>query len=222
MKKQLNEFSTGYPVTPLANAQSQEYQGVFGPVDAETVQGNDRLNMKTDEGLHRVNVFLKQFFKKSTLNPSYEISQLRARLNHMGLDFPFGANQPVNPINRFKVSRSEVFGTTPTTDLTKDGFDTGDDQPVYSLEIRVIRSDDGFHMEGQIMPYDSMEESTHMMKQKRNKRIKMVKEMFEAKKQMSEDYEVLGINRGIGAKGERKEAINAESERYKRSYRTRR
>lgn len=226
MKENLNEFTTGYPVSPLVNAQSQEYQGVFGPVDAETVQGNDRLNMKTDEGLHRMNTFLQQFFKKSTLNPSYDISHLRVRLNHLGFDFPFTANQPVDPINRFKLRKSEVFGTTPTTDLTKDGFDAGDDQPIFTLEIRVMRNEEGFKLEGQIMPYDNMEESMgkYMPKKfkKRDERIKTIKEMFERKRSIEEDYEIRNINRAIGAKGEREEAIDQDTTRYKRSYRTRR
>ena len=78
-KQQINEYSTGYEFSP----QNQEYGSVVSPVDAETVQGNDRFNMKTPEGLHRMNAFLNNFFKRTTLNPNYEISQLRVRLNHL-------------------------------------------------------------------------------------------------------------------------------------------
>jgi len=197
-KEQLNEFSTGYGFSP----QNQEYGSIASPVDAETVQGNDYFNMKTPEGLHRMNTFLNHFFKRTTMNPNYDISQLRARLNHFGLDFPFLAMQPVQPINRFKVGRTEVFGTTPTTDLSK-GFDTGDDQPVYTLEIRVIKNDHGFKLEGQFMPYDEMEESTHMMKSKRNKRIQSIKEMIERKKAIEEDYEIRQINQATSGRGEK-------------------
>lgn len=203
MKHELNEYSTGYPTSELANAQSQEYQGVFSPVDAEAVQGIDRLNAKTPEGLHRINVFLKHFFKRSTLNPSSEIAQLRARLNHLQLDFPFNAMQPVQPINRFKVSKTEVFGTTPTTDLLSQGFDTGDDQPVYTLEIRVNKVDDGFRLEAQMLPYDQMEESVLAEKIKRHNRIETIREMVERKKAIEEDYEIRVSNEALNARGAR-------------------
>ena len=210
-KQQINEYSTGYEFSP----QNQEYGSVVSPVDAETVQGNDRFNMKTPEGLHRMNAFLNNFFKRTTLNPNYEISQLRVRLNHFGLDFPFLAMQPVNPINRFKVGRTESFGTTPTHDLSK-GFDTGADQPVYTLEIRVVKNDNGFKLEGQFMPYDGMEESTHMMKSKRNKRIQTIKEMMH-KKGLKEDsaYEARQINQAVGGRGA-KEKKNMANKEYRR------
>lgn len=213
MKKELNEFSTGYPTSELANAQSQEYAGVFGPVDAEAVQGNDRLNPKTPEGLHRINVFLKHFFRRSTLNPSNEIGQLRARLNHMGLDFPFNAMQPVNPINRFKVGRTEVFGTTPTHDLSQ-GFDTGDDQPVYSLEIRVLKTDDGFKLDAEMTPYDAMEESVIRQKIQRHNRIESIREMVNNKK-LIEDYEIRQINKAVSGRGE-KAKKNTKDIEYRR------
>lgn len=212
MKEQLNEFSTGYPSSELANAQSQEYGGVLGPVDAEAVQGIDRLNPMKPEGLQRINVFLKQFFKRSTLNPSNEIGQLRARLNHLGLDFPFNAMQPVQPINRFKVGKTEVFGTTPTTDLSK-GFDTGDDQPMYSLEIRVMKTDDGFKLEAEMMPYDAMEESVLRQKIKRHNRIETIREMVNNKK-LIEDYEIRQINQATSGRGA-KEKKNTSDKVYR-------
>jgi hypothetical protein len=175
--KNLNEFSTGYP-SVIGNAQSQEYQGALGPVDAETVQGNDRLNPKTPEGLHRINNFIAHFFKRITLNPQNEIAQLRARLNHLTLDFPFTNAQPVEAVNNYPVTfGGAAFGVTPTTDLSK-GFDTGADLPKYNLEVRVIKTEGGFKLEGKLTPGDSITEG-YLSKAKRQTRMNTMKKIME-------------------------------------------
>ena len=178
MKKEINEFTTGYP-TSIGNAQSQEYQGILGPIDAETVQGKDRFNPETTEGIHRLNVFLKHFFRKTTLNPHYEVAQLRARLNHLGYDFDFDNQTPVGPTQTFKVGKTEVFGTTPTTDLSK-GFDTGSDVPTMSLTITSSQTDHGFKLDGTMSKISSVEEAAKPSreddeKMKRQKRIEFIK-----------------------------------------------
>jgi len=175
--KNLNEFSTGYP-SAIGNAQSQEYQGALGPIDAETVQGQDRLNPKTPEGLHRINNFIAHFFKRITLNPQNEIAQLRARLNHLTLDFPFTNVQPVEAINNYPVTfGGAAFGVTPTTDLSK-GFDTGADLPKYNLEVRVIKTEGGFKLEGKLTPGDSITEG-YLSKAKRQTRMNTMKKILE-------------------------------------------
>lgn len=181
--RQINEFTTGYP-TAIGNSQSQEYQGVLGPIDAETVQGKDRFNLQTTEGAHRLNVFLKHFFRRSTVNPHYEIAQLRARLNHLGYDFPWENNQAVNPTQTFTLSKTEVFGTTPTTDLSK-GFDRGSDLTTYRLTITSTPIDTGFKLDGHIDSNSSVTEETifeEKKKMKRNNRISMVKNLIKNKK----------------------------------------
>lgn len=175
--KQLNEFNTGYPGA-ITNAQSQEYQGAVGPIDAETVQGNDRLNPKTPEGLHRINNFISHFFKRTTLNPQNEIAQLRVRLNHLTLDFPFDNAKPVEAVNNYKVTfGGSAFGVTPTTDLSK-GFDTGEDVPQYNLQIRVIKLDGGFKLEGKMTAGNAIAES-YLEKGKRSSRINNIKQIWE-------------------------------------------
>lgn len=175
--KKLYEFSTGYP-SAINNSQSQEYGGALGPVDAETVQGQDRLNPKTPEGLHRINNFISHFFKRTTLNPQNEIAQLRARLNHLTLDFPFNNIQPVDAINNYPVTfGGSAFGVTPTTDLTQ-GFDTGADLPKYNLEIRVIKTDGGFKLEGKLTPGDNISEG-YLKKAKRKNRMDTMKKIME-------------------------------------------
>ncbi len=174
--KNLNEnlYADGYGHAP-------EYAGVFSPIDAETVQGKDRLNFKTPEGLQRINSYINHFFRKPTLNPQSDVAELKSRLNHMNLDFKFDNTKPLDPVNHFVVSHGDVFGATPQTDLMVD-FDRGHDLPKYNLEIRVIKTENGFKLEGIMTPgYDGMEESVHD-KMKRNKRIKLVKEAMNATK----------------------------------------
>ena len=174
--KQLNEFSTGYP-SSYTNSQSQEYGGVFGPVDAEVVQGKDRLNAKTAEGLHRINVFLAHFFRRTSLNPQNDVAQLKARLNHLNLDFDFDNTKPIEPINNYIVTEGgNAFGVTPTTDLSK-GFDTGSDLPQYNLEVRVSKTDTGYKLEAKMSPLNQVAENLHM-NSKRDQRIAFIKEVF--------------------------------------------
>jgi hypothetical protein len=175
--KQLNEYNSSYP-TAINNNQAQEYPGVMSPIDAETVQGNERLNPQNPEGLHRINAFINHFFRKTTLNPQNEVAQLKSRLNHINLDFKFDNTKPLDPVSNFKVTKGEVFGVTPTTDLSV-GFDRGDDLPAYNLEIRTIKTDDGFKLEGKLMPIDDVQEGMIHKKMKRTKRIKLIKELFE-------------------------------------------
>lgn len=176
--KKLNEFTTAYP-TVISNAQSQEYQGALAPVDAETVQGRDRLNPETHEGLHRINNFIAHAFKRITLNPQNEIAQLRVRLNHLNLDFPFDNVKPIEQENSFVVTRGgNAFGTTPTTDLSQ-GFDTGSNLPKYRLDITVSKTDGGFKLEGRMSPGDELAESM-IRKDKRKNRINTMKKIVEA------------------------------------------
>ena len=173
--KKLNEYTTAYP-TIISNAQSQEYQGALAPVDAETTQGKDRLNPDTNEGLHRINVMISHAFKRTTLNPQNDIAQLRVRLNHLNLDFPFDNTKPVETENVYVVTKGgNAFGTTPTTDLSK-GFDTGSDLPKYKLIISIAKTENGFKLEGKMTPGDELSESM-MRKDKRKNRIEKVKKI---------------------------------------------
>jgi hypothetical protein len=152
-------------------------RAAFWPADAEAVSGKDRLNPQTTEGIHRINVFLNHFFSKATQNPHYEVAQLKARLNHLRLDFDFDNTKPLNPVENYKVSHGFIFGTTPTTDLSK-GFDSGSDMPTYNLEIRTVKTEDGFKMEGKFSHSENVSEEV----KKRNNRIDTIREVFEKAK----------------------------------------
>lgn len=176
--KKLNEFTTAYP-SVISNAQSQEYQGALAPIDAETVQGRDRLNPETHEGLHRINNFIAHAFKRITLNPQNEIAQLRVRLNHLNLDFPFDNSKPIESQNTYIVTKGgNAFGTTPTTDLSQ-GFNNGSDLPRYRLDIIVAKTEGGFKLEGKMSPGDELSESM-IQKDKRKNRIETMKKIVEA------------------------------------------
>lgn len=194
--KNLTENISGY-AEGSGFGQALEYPGALGPVDAETVQGKDRLNAQTPEGLHRINTFIDGFFKKVTLNPQYEVAQLKSRLNHINFDFEFDSQKPLDPINHFVVTTgTEVFGVTPTTDLSV-GFDSGEDLPKYDLEIRVMPVNGGFKLEGKMTqgstPMGMQEESVDINIVKRNKRIALVREMLEKNK--AEQVRYSGLSR---------------------------
>ena len=206
--KNLNEYRTGYNTT-IGNSQSQEYRGVFGPMDAETVQGKDRFNLKTSEGLHRLNSFLSHFFRRATLNPHNELAQLKVRLNHMNLDFPIDNTKPLDSgETQFTVTTgSNVFGTTPTTDLSK-GFDTGTDLPKYTLTISVSKEDEGFRMEGKLSPHNEVTEEM-IRKNNRNKRINLIKKL-------KEEHEVSKAKRATDSTRAKAKEITKETNRTNR------
>lgn len=180
--KKINENLSAYATGNYS--QAPEYTGALFPIDAETVQGKDRLNCETPEGLHRINNFINASFKRETLNPQYEVAILKSKLNHINLDFTFDNTKPLDPINNFEVSRGDVFGVTPQTDLSK-GFDRGDDLSKYNLEIRVLKTENGFRLEGKMTPNYVKEVYEKI---KRNKRISLVKEMMDNKRRRSSEY----------------------------------
>ena len=167
--KNLNEYQN-----PDINA------GIFAPVDAEAVRGKDRLNVDSPEGLHRINTFLSHFFRSPTMNPQNEVAQLKARFNHLRLDIEdFDNKKPLNPVENYRLTHGFVFGATPTTDLSK-GFDTGADLPVYNLEIRTMKIDRGFKMEGTITQTSNFEEVAESYR--REQRINTIREANEKSK----------------------------------------
>lgn len=157
-----------------------EYPSVFSPFDADSVQGKDRFNTLTSEGLFRVNAFINNELSKGFYSPHNTIANLRVKLNHLNLDFPFDNTQEVKPSNEFEVSHGNVFGVTPTTNLVN-GFDRGDDLPKYKLTINVIKSSSGHKLEGKLEPKDINIFEQAECKAKSNKRIKNIKKMLKEK-----------------------------------------
>jgi len=204
--KNLNEFTSGYS---QAQVQSPELPSVFSPVDAETVQGKDRLNPLDTEGLHRINVFLKHFFRKTTLNPQYDLAQLRVRLNHLGLDFEINALKKIDKSTDIEVTKGNVFGVLPTTDLSK-GFYKGEDLPKFNLKITLDKVDSGYKIDAVLTPKGSVTESLMNVK-KRNKRINTLKELYQAK--IAEMYEIAHVRNATDITNKKQEEIKKSRKR---------
>lgn len=165
-------------------SQSQtEYKSIFSPFDAETVQGKMRLNPQTSEGLHRINTMINHWLNCSgKMNPHQAVTELRYKLNHMNLDFPFTTNQPIeNGINTFEVTHGQVFGATPSTNLMV-GFDTGADLPKYTLTVTLGKDETGFKLNGKLEPQNRQVAEAVEENIKKDKRINNLKKMIKNKK----------------------------------------
>ena len=91
--------------------------------------------------LDRIVNMIYNYLGGSHWDPRHALYQLRSRLNHLGFDFKFDRNETLQPGRlSFKMSKyGEKFGTTPTTDLTKDGFDRGTDYINIILSMDLIQ-----------------------------------------------------------------------------------
>jgi hypothetical protein len=158
-----------------------EYTSVFHPFDAEAVQGKDRMNPLTGEGLHRINAFIGNHLSKGVLNPHSTLAELKVKLNHLNLDFPLTTQTPIEPSNTYEVSHGDVFGAKTDTDLMK-GFDRGQDLPKYNLVVNVAKTGEGFQMDGKLIPKDKAIAEAVEHKIKTNKRLGNVKKMIKNKK----------------------------------------
>lgn len=162
-------------------ARQTEYTSVFSPVDAEAVQGRDRMNPLTSEGLHRINLFINNELSKGVLSPHNAIANLKVKLNHLNLDFPLSNEVAVGTTNTFEVSHGDVFGATPQTDLSK-GFDRGDDLPKYKLSVDVGKDESGYNLRGKLEPQNASIAEAVENKIKSSKRIDKVKKIIKDKK----------------------------------------
>jgi len=108
------------------------------------------------DSIHRLNAFINKFLGGTYIDPEAAVTELRSRLNHAGLDFVFdGKKITLHPgVNSFPAKLyGEVFGTTPTTDLSK-GFDKGMDLPGLNLVIDVTYDETScmYSMSGKLIP----------------------------------------------------------------------
>ena len=112
--------------------------------------------MGKGDSISRLNAFIHKFLMGSYLDVNAPVIELRSRLNHAGLDFPFdGTKIKLNPgINTFPLKLyGDVFGTTPTTDLSK-GFDRGNNLPNMIMQINCSYDEDScmWYLSGKIKP----------------------------------------------------------------------
>jgi hypothetical protein len=95
--------------------------------------------------VNRIHAFANSFLAGGYLEPQAALVMLRSKLNHAGLDFDFNRKTKLKEGNNaFQLSRyGEIFGTTPTTNLLKDGFDRGMDYIPLQLTFNLTRSPNG-------------------------------------------------------------------------------
>lgn len=118
------------------------------------------------DSIHRLNAFINKFLGGTYIDPEAAVTELRSRLNHAGLDFVFdGKKITLHPgVNSFPAKLyGEVFGTTPTTDLSK-GFDKGMDLPGLNLVIDVTYDENScmYSMSGKLIPTPKASPTTPM------------------------------------------------------------
>lgn len=114
------------------------------------------------DSVARLNAFIHKFLMGSYIDVNAPVKELRIKLNHAGLDFPFdGQKIKLNPgVNTFPLKLyGDVFGQTPTTDLSK-GFDRGENLPGAILEISCTYNEDSctWTLVGKIKPTGSQRE----------------------------------------------------------------
>jgi hypothetical protein len=74
-------------------------------------------------------------------DPRHALYGLKVRLNHIGLDFEFNnmVHLHEGPVNLRLLKYGKKFGTTPTTDLLRNGFDTGEDYTNIDLSFTLTK-----------------------------------------------------------------------------------
>lgn len=101
---------------------------------------------KETEQLNRVNAFITSYLTGMYMDPKEPLKELSVRLATLGYVLEFNNDTILHMgTNSLKVKiYGDKFGTTPTTDLTKDGFDTGNDYPDMALVFELVSSPRGY------------------------------------------------------------------------------
>lgn len=102
---------------------------------------------KNPEQLARLNSYIQSFFSGSYLNPKEALKELSAKLAAgVGLVIVFDNTKELKMgVNTLLVRVfGEKFGVTPTTDLTKEPFDRGQDYPDLILRFNLMQNPSGF------------------------------------------------------------------------------
>ena len=114
----------------------------------------------TDKGVHyafqspeqlaRLNQFISSFLSGSYTDVRPAIKELSVRLHVMGLTVDFNNTTPLKiGQNQLRVKVfGDKFGVTPTTDLTKEPFDRGENYPDMILNINITKTPEGYSFIG--------------------------------------------------------------------------
>jgi len=95
--------------------------------------------------LKRIQAFVNAYLGGSYIEPEAAINLLRSKLNHAGLDFDFNSKTKLSTgSHSFQLNRyGEIFGTTPTHDLLKNGFDKGKEYVPLTLSFTLTGTPTG-------------------------------------------------------------------------------
>lgn len=127
-----------YVQTPYDGiAHPRNSTGSFGTV-FQNKSGFKPMKSLDKTQLNQITAAIMSYLSGTFADPRQALYNLKVKLNHLGLDFTFNRNVPLNPGPvSFQLSRfGEKFGTTPTTDLSK-GFDRGQDYTNVSLNMTI-------------------------------------------------------------------------------------
>lgn len=115
-------------------------QGSFGTVHHNRAGFKPSKSIESQE-LDQIHSMIYTNLSGVHEDPRQALYGLKVRLNHLGLDFEFNRNVPLSagPITLKLTRYGEKFGTTPTTNLMKDGFDRGQDYTNISLQMNLMQ-----------------------------------------------------------------------------------
>jgi len=115
-------------------------QGSFGTVHQNRANFRPSKSIQSPE-LDQIHSMIYTYLSGVHEDPRQALYGLKVRLNHLGLDFEFNRNVelPIGPVVLKLTRYGQKFGTTPTTNLMKDGFDRGEDYTNISLQMNLMQ-----------------------------------------------------------------------------------
>ena len=130
-----------------------QHGGVAGAGGRSAHDDLGSYRIELDEIVGRINAFIREYTEREFMDPTSLRNQLKARLNHVGLDFECDSKTRLSegsytyPVLRFGGS----FGTTPEHDLLKNGFKRSDMIEEFAgvkmvLEFNVSRNEDSMYV----------------------------------------------------------------------------
>lgn len=117
--------------------------GAFGSVFQNRPEFKPMKTLDVPQ-LDQLQAAIHSYLCGTVADPRQAIYNLKVKLNHLGFDFDFNRNVPLQegPVT-FQLSRyGQKFGTTPTNDLMK-GFDRGQDYTNVALTFNVMKDPSG-------------------------------------------------------------------------------
>lgn len=140
----ISDIETYYPTNGKGFSDPRQSMGAFGS-KYQNGAGFKPSKMDSPAQLDQLLSLVFTYLSGSHHDPRHVLYGLKVRLNHAGYDFDFNNKIPLveGPVS-FRLSKfGEKFGTTPTTDLTKEPFDRGADYTDASLNFTLAKDPSG-------------------------------------------------------------------------------